>query len=330
MNLSALAAQLRNGDPLSPARALALAAWPDEALDELLALAGEVTRRVHGRQVSLCAIINARSGRCSEDCRFCAQSSRYATGTAVYPLITPEQALERARRMEAAGAERFALVTSGRGIAGEDFEKVLDIFRLLRAKTGLHLCASLGIIDREQARRLKEAGVSRYHHNLESGRSFFPRICTTHTYDQRVATVRAAREAGLEICCGGIIGLGERLPQRLEMALAVRELGAHSVPVNILNPIPGTPLAEMQPLPLREILKTIAIFRLILPGAVLRLCGGREKGLGEAQPAALKCGINGLMIGSYLTTRGAEIERDLAMLAAVGLQPQKMPLTIIE
>ncbi|APC08327.1 biotin synthase BioB [Neomoorella thermoacetica] len=328
MDLLTLKKKVLAGQGLSREEANALVEWPDEASDRLLELAGEVTRHLHGRQVSLCSIINARSGLCSEDCRFCAQSSRYATGAPVYPLIDAARALEKARRMEAAGAERFALVTSGRGMAGKDFEKVLDIFRVLRAETRLNLCASLGIISDEQARQLKEAGVSRYHHNLETSRSFFPQVCTTHTYDQRVATIRAARKAGLEICCGGIIGMGETLSQRLEMALAIRELGALSVPLNILNPIPGTPLAGRKPLPPAEILKTIALFRLVLPTAVLRLCGGRETGLGERQVEAMQYGINGLMVGDYLTTRGNGLEQDLSLLTAAGLEPAPLKSSV--
>lgn len=323
MNLSwkSTEAKVFSGEGLSREEILSLAGCAGAELVRVQALAGEVTRRFHGRQVDLCAIINARSGLCSEDCRFCAQSARYSTGAAVYPLIDAGTALAKARRMEAAGAGRFSLVTSGRGLTGRDFAAVLEIFRILRAETGLSLCASLGIIDGEQARRLKEAGVSTYHHNLETGRSFFPQICTTHSYGERVATIRAAQEAGLTVCSGGIAGLGETLAQRLEMALEIKELGVDSVPLNILNPIPGTPLADTKPLPPAEILKTIALFRLVLPRATLRLCGGREPGLGGRQAEALQYGINGLMVGNYLTTRGGGVKQDLAMLAKAGLTP---------
>ncbi|OAT85016.1 biotin synthase BioB [Desulfotomaculum copahuensis] len=324
MNLSRalIEAKVFSGEGLSREEILSLAGCAGEELVRVRALAGEVTRRFHGRRVDLCSIINARSGLCSEDCRFCAQSARYRTGAAVYPLIDAAAALAKARRMEAAGAGRFSLVTSGRGITGRDFETVLDVFRILHAETGLSLCASLGIIDGEQARQLKEAGVSTYHHNLETGRSFFPQICTTHSYDERVATIRAAQGAGLAVCSGGIIGMGESLAQRMEMALEIRKLGVNSVPLNVLNPIPGTPLANAKPLSPEEILKTIALFRLVLPRATVRLCGGREPGLGERQAEAFQYGINGLMVGNYLTTRGDGMERDLAMLAAAGLAPR--------
>ncbi len=308
------------GKGLTREEAFALAGWPPKKLAELLALARQVREHFVGNEVELCSIINARSGLCSEDCRFCAQSSRYKTGAESYPLIGPEKALEKARRVEAAGARRFALVTSGRSIGGRDFERVLEIYRVLRAETRLELCASLGIIDQDKAQRLREVGVTTYHHNLETSRSYFPNICTTHTFAERVATIRAAQSAGLEVCSGGIIGLGETMADRLEMVLELRELGVNSIPVNILNPIPGTPLAGQKPLPVEEILKTLALFRLIMPGAIIRLCGGREPALGERQREALEVAINGLMIGNYLTTRGNEIQKDLDMIAAAGLR----------
>ncbi len=308
------------GEGLSREEAYSLAGWPPERLGNLLDLSRQVRERFRGRDVELCAIVNARSGLCSEDCYFCAQSSRFKTGVEVYPLIDAEKALEKARRMEAAGVKRFALVTSGKGIGERDFEKVLEIYRVLRAETRLELCASLGIIDEEKAQRLKEAGVTTYHHNLETARSYFPKICTTHTFEERVATVRAAQAAGLNVCSGGIIGLGETMAHRLEMAFELRELGVRSVPVNILNPIPGTPLANQERLPVEEVLKTLALFRLIIPKAVFRLCGGREAGLGEKQKEALTVAVNGLMVGNYLTTRGNEIQEDLDMIAGVGLR----------
>ncbi len=308
------------GEGLTREEAFALADWPLEKLGELLELSRQVRMRFGGREVELCSIINARSGLCSEDCHFCAQSSRYRTGVKTYPLIDPEEALQKARRMEAGGARRFALVTSGRSIGERDFDRVLEIYRLLRAETGLELCASLGIIDGDKAHRLGEAGVTTYHHNLETSRSYFPKICTTHTFEERKGAVRAAREAGLKVCSGGIIGMGETMADRLEMILELRELGVASIPINILNPIPGTPLAGQKPLSKEEILKTLALFRLIVPQAVLRLCGGREPGLGEKQKKALEVAVNGLMVGSYLTTQGNELQKDMEMIAAAGLR----------
>jgi biotin synthase len=311
------------GEGLSPEEAFGLAGWPLERLEELLSLAQEVRERFWGREVELCSIINARSGLCREDCRFCAQSSRYRTEVEIYPLISPEKALEKARYMEIVGVRHFSLVTSGQNIEERDFKQVLEIYRMLRAETSLELHASLGSIDQEKARQLREAGVTTYHHNLETGRNYFPRICTTHTFKDRVATIRAAKSAGLAVCSGGIIGLGESMTDRLEMVLELRELGVRSVPVNILNPIPGTPLAKQKPLPVEEILKTVAIFRLIMPRSVLRLCGGREPALKEKQAAALRLAINGMVVGGYLTLPGNEIQKDLDMLFAAGLQPSR-------
>ncbi|HOV79927.1 MAG TPA: biotin synthase BioB [Bacillota bacterium] len=312
-------ARVLAGEGLSGEEAFELAGWPLERLGELLELSREVRMRFSGREIDLCSIINARSGLCGEDCRFCAQSSRYNTGAEVYPLISAEKALEKARRMEASGAKRFSLIISGRGIGEKDFEKTLEIYRTLRAETRLELCASLGIIDREKALRLREAGVTMYHHNVETGRRYFPHICTTHTFEERVATIKAAQSAGLKVCSGGIIGMGEAMADRLEMVLELRELGVKWVPVNILNPIQGTPLAGQEQLSAEEILKTIAIFRLIMPRAVLRLCGGREQ-LGEKQVDALFAVINGMMIGGYLTTPGNEIGKDFEIIEAAGLR----------
>jgi len=293
-----------------------------EILD-LISVSNRVTRRIRGAEIELCSIINARSGNCSEDCGFCAQSSRFATGAESYPVISPEEALRHAAVMEQAGAQRFSLVTSGRGIPERDFEKALSIFDLLKRETGLRLCASLGIIDEEKALALKKAGVTMYHHNLETCREFFPRICSTHTYDDRVKTIRSAKKAGLRVCSGGIAGLGETLGQRTDLAFEIRDLGVDSVPINFLTPIRGTPREKVSPLPPMELLHTLAIFRLVLPKALIRLCGGRAN-LRSLQPLAFMAGADGVMIGNYLTTKGQDLQNDLQMLADLGFfQPAK-------
>lgn len=315
-----LVTRIQSGGEITFDEALALGEFDGGRLNELFLAALQVTRHFHGNRVDLCSIINAKSGRCSEDCAFCAQSGHYRTGAPVYPLLSKEEVLERACEMEQKGARRFALVTSGRGIPDGDFEKVLDIYETLREKTGLCLCASLGIIDYDKALRLKEAGVTMYHHNLETSRSYYPEICTTHSFEERVETIHAAKAAGLGICSGGIIGLGENWRHRVEMAFQLKELGAVSVPVNILTPIEGTPLwGKPVPLPL-EVLKTAAMFRLALPGALVRLCGGREAALRDLQSLALLAGVNGLMVGNYLTTGGRRVEDDLQMVKDLGLE----------
>ncbi|MHB1043789.1 MAG: biotin synthase BioB, partial [Eubacteriales bacterium] len=293
-----------SGGEITCEEALALGEVEGDRLNGLFLSALRVTRHLHGVHVDLCSIINAKSGRCSEDCIFCAQSGRYRTGAPAYPLLSKEEVLERAREIESKGARRFSLVTSGRGIPGGDFVKVLAIYETLGEKTGLSLCASLGIIGYAKAMRLKEAGVTMYHHNIETSRSYYPRICTTHSFEERVEAILAAKGAGLSVCSGGIIGLGEKWEHRVEMAFQLKELQVVSVPVNILTPIEGTPLwGSPVPAPL-DILKTAAMFRLVLPGAVIRLAGGREYGLRDLQSAALLAGVNGLMVGNYLTTGG--------------------------
>lgn len=313
-----LVEKIKSGGEMTRDEALVMGELTGERLNELFLAALRVTRHLHGNRVDLCSIMNVKSGRCSEDCTFCAQSGHYRTDVHIYPLLPQEDILERAYRMESEGTHRFSLVTSGKGIRDRDFEQILAIFEALGEKTSLKLCASLGIIDHEQALSLKEAGVTRYHHNIETSRSFYPRICTTHSFTARVETIQSVVEAGLEICAGGIIGLGESWQQRVEMAFELKELRVVSVPVNILNPIKGTPLwGSPVPAPL-EILKTLAMFRLILPGVALRLAGGREAALRDLQSTALLAGVNGLMVGDYLTTSGRSVSDDLRMLQDLG------------
>lgn len=318
--IGAMTGKILSGGEITPGEAIALGELTGQDLWELLWAARQVSRNFHGNKVDLCSIINAKSGRCSEDCAFCAQSSHYQTGVAIYPLLSVEEILERAKVMESKGARRFSLVTSGRGIPGGDFDKIIHIYNTLREKTGLGLCASLGIIDYKKALRLKEAGVSMYHHNIETSGSFYPEICRTHSFGERVETINSVREAGLTVCSGGIIGMGEKWEHRVEMAFQLKEMGISSVPLNLLTPIGGTPLwGRPVPAPL-EALKTVAMFRLVLPGAVLRLAGGRESALRDLQSLALVSGVNGLMVGNYLTTGGRRVEDDLKMLEDLELE----------
>jgi len=311
---SELVDRIKSGGEINFDEAMDLDRLKGEQLYELFLAALRVTRHFHGNRVDLCSIINAKSGRCSEDCIFCAQSGHYRTGVSVYPLLSKEEILKQAYKMEAEGARRFSLVTSGKGISDSDFEKILVIFQSLREKISLNLCASLGIINYDQAVLLRKNGVTRYHHNIETSQSFYTKICTTHSYYERVETILAAGKAGLDICAGGIIGLGESWRQRVEMAFELKKLRVVSVPVNILTPIKGTPLwGSHVPAPL-EVLQTLAMFRLVLPGAVIRLAGGREAALRDLQSTALLAGVNGLMVGNYLTTSGRKVNDDLQML----------------
>lgn len=286
---------------------------------ELYRAADELRETLHQKNLDLCAIVNARSGRCSEDCRFCAQSAHYEVGVASYEVVDPAQAVELARDSEQHGVGRFSLVTAGRSVAENHLTEFRDIYRQLREQTDLALCASMGLLTPEKAQQLQEMGVSRYHCNLETSRSYFATVCTTHTWEEKVATLKIAREAGLELCSGGIIGMGESLAQRLEMALELRELGVLSIPLNILTPIKDTPFGHLQPLGIDEVLTAIAMFRLINPQAVIRMAGGRNL-LGSGQHRCFTAGANGAIVGNYLTTVGNTLGEDLAMFRTLGFE----------
>ena len=292
-----------------------------EILEELCQAADEIREKFCGNSFDLCTITNAKSGKCSEDCKYCAQSAHFSTGAEVYPLISKEKALEEAKKVEIEGAHRHSLVTSGRGLKGDSIEcdKLVEIYQYLKGNTNLSLCASHGISDEKALKKLFDAGVKTYHHNLESSRDFYGSICTTHTYEERIETVKLAQKVGLQVCSGGIWGLGETQEDRIKMAFELQNLGVFSVPINILMPIPGTPLENNTPLEPREILKMMAIYRFILPEAYLRYAGGRIK-LGELQEKGIKSGINSALTGNFLTTTGTTIESDKAMIRRNGYE----------
>jgi biotin synthase len=299
---------------LSPPEIESLRALPCR---ELMSKALETKLARRGKSLSLCSIINAKSGQCSEDCRFCTQSAHFRTDTPVYPLKTAEEIVAAAKQAKKDGASHFSIVTSGREITGRSLPAVADIIASIRDQVDIHVCASLGIATLQDLQALKQAGLSRYHHNIETSREFFPRIVTTHTFEERIATIQAARQAGLEVCAGGIIGLGESETDRISMALTLAELRVESVPLNILIPLPGTPLAEIKPLAKQEILRAIALFRLILPDAALRLAAGRESALNDFLSSAFMAGADGMMIGGYLTQRGRSAEMDRQFVQAI-------------
>lgn len=285
----------------------------------VMAAASEIREHFKGRAISLCGIINAKSGKCSENCAFCAQSSHYKTAADIYPLKPAARIIEEAREAWQAGAEMFGIVTSGKGVKSKkEWAEIFKAIEGIRA-FGMKPCGSLGIIDGTRARELKAAGLYRYHHNLETSRSYFPNICTTHDYEEDVETVRAAKGAGLSVCSGGLIGLGEGISHRIEMAQTLKELDIDSVPLNILTPIKGTPLGRSVPLPPLEILMTIAVYRFILPDKDIKLCGGKEKNLRQLLPLGIVAGANSLMTGNYLTTTGRGSQLDHEMIADLGL-----------
>ncbi|MDE6378601.1 MAG: biotin synthase BioB, partial [Duncaniella sp.] len=256
--------------------------------------------------------------RCPEDCKWCAQSAHYPSSVATYPLVDRATCLDQAERNRREGISRYSLVTSGRTLTGEALDTVVSYYTDLSARGGLGLCASLGLLDGEAMRRLRRAGVSRYHCNLETSRSHFPSLCSTHTQAQKLTTIALAREAGMEICSGGIIGMGESPRQRIEFALDLRLVRPDSIPVNILVPIPGTPLANSAPLTDEEILDTVAIFRLIHPKVALRFAGGRLNLSPQLQLRAMRMAVNGAIMGDMLTTSGPQIEADKKLVDEAG------------
>jgi len=279
---------------------------------DLSSIANRYRREYFDQNLDYCSIINAKSGKCSEDCRFCAQSLHYKTGVQEYSYLKPEKILQLAREMESKGVEHFSMVTSGRAVTNSLLKKLLPIYELLKKETSLKLCASHGLLNEAQAFALKQAGVNRYHHNLESSRSYYSKICTTHNLDDRIDTVKAAKLAGMEVCCGGIIGLGENVAQRIELALEISQLNVDSIPLNFLMPVDGTPMEKTPKLHIGEILKILALFRIINPRTEIRIAGGRQLLIGY-EKEMLKAGISGLMVGNYLTTNGIDPAQDLKL-----------------
>jgi biotin synthase len=273
----------------------------------------------------LCSLVNAKSGGCAEDCGFCAQSRFAEAETPMHAMMSAEQILEHARAAEAAGAHRFCMVTQGQGLSKRDFDAILEGARLVAEHTNLKRCASIGHMSVKRARQLKDAGIQRVHHNVETARSYYDEVSTTVRYEGRLRTIEAVREAGLETCVGGILNLGETREQRVEMAFELAAIDPTSVPINLLNPRPGTKFGDRDFMDPWEAVKWIAIFRLILPEALFRLCGGRTENLGELQRLAVRAGINGVMLGNFLTTLGNLPEEDHAMFREQGLNIAAQP-----
>ncbi len=309
---------VEHGPLLSRSEAEAFLRLPESSTPDMLSVAGAV-RAARSPAFFNCGILNAKSGRCPENCAFCAQSAHHETGAPVYPFVSQEVILQKAAEAARHGVRRFSLVVSGTMLDEKDVEPLCRAVERIIEETGMSVCGSLGILTPERAACYREAGVTRYHHNLETAESFFPNICTTHAYERDVESLRAARAAGMEVCSGGIIGLGESREQRAELAWTLAELGVDSVPINFLNAIPGTRLEHMPRLAPQEALRTIALFRIMHPGRDILIAGGRSHVLGEWQSWLYAAGANGLMIGDYLTTSGAAFEADLAMMRTLGV-----------
>jgi biotin synthase len=296
-----------------------------EEIGDLVERAWAVRRENFGDSTDMCSLVNAKSGGCAEDCGFCAQSRYAEADTPMHAMMEPEQILEHAKAAEAAGAHRFCMVTQGQGLSKRDFEKILEGAKLVAEQTNLKRCASIGHMSGERAKKLREAGIQRVHHNVESARSYYPEVSTTVRYEGRLRTIQAVKEAGLETCVGGILNLGESPRQRVEMAFELTEINPTSVPINLLNPRTGTKFGERPLMDAWDVVKWVAIFRLIIPGALFRLCGGRVENLGDLQPLAVKAGLNGVMMGNFLTALGATPAEDREMFERHGLNVARQP-----
>lgn len=302
------------GELINKEQALTLVNTP---LEELCLAANEIRKLFCGNDFDICTIVNAKSGMCSEDCKYCAQSISYKTIIDEYPLKDTDDLLAKAKYNDDRGVLRYSIVTSGKRLKNSEIDKVAESIKVIRKQTNTSVCVSFGLLDETQFRKLKIAGVSRVHNNLESSRRYFSNVCTTHTYDDKLAAIDAAKKAGLSICSGGIMGLGESMEDRIDMALTLRELKVNSIPINMLNPIPGTPYEENIPLCNDEICRIFAIYRFILPNAFIRLAGGR----GLLEDRGRKCllsGANALISGDMLTTPGISIKKDMEMIKELG------------
>ena len=321
--ISTVTDRIINGGEISEDEALRLSMVSGTDRYALFMAASQVKEHFVGSRVSLCSIINAKSGRCAENCAFCAQSSHHSSDVPVYPLIDEESLVAGAHAAEKCGSICYGIVTSGTGInPGDELDRICNALKRIRMETSIPPSCSLGILDNETAQKLKEAGADTYHHNLETSRSFFPQICTTHNYEEDVATIKAAKSAGMKVCSGGIFGLGETPAQRIEMAVTLKELEVDSVPLNFLNPIAGTRLENASNISPQECLVTIALYRLLLPDKMITVCGGREKNLRDLQSWLFFAGASGTMIGNYLTTTGRNTDDDWQMLRDLELHTE--------
>lgn len=321
-DLLRLAENIVEGKEPDEAAYRSLAAIPETHWFALLAGADLIRERFFGKQIHLCTICNAKSGQCSEDCAFCTQSAAAETETPVYPLLESEKLRQGGRQAAQGFISRYSIVTSGKRASRREVAAIAGALDGIKGE-GVDLCASLGILDAQDFKILRDAGVSRYHHNLETAESHFDQICTTHTYRERVNTIMAARNAGLSVCAGGIFGVGETDDQVIELALALKELGVDAVPVNFLIPARGTRLGRIEPIAPLRCLKIIAMLRFVLPETDILICGGRESALKDLHPLIFHAGASGIMTNDYLTTAGRPLEKDLRLLEHLGLFPRK-------
>ena len=310
------------GQSISSDKALQLESFTHEELDYLFIGTDRIRDKFKGEDVKICSIVNAKSGRCVEDCSFCAQSSSFQTDAPETELMSVDEMVAAAKEAEAFGANEFSIVASGTKMDDrKELDKVIAAVRRIKAETKLETCCSLGLMELDDLKELKAAGLDRCHHNLETAASFFNNIVTTHTYEDEVKAVQNAKEAGLQVCVGGIFGMGETFAQRVELAFSIRDLGTQSLPINFLKPIDGTGLDHLETIEYYDALKTIALLRLVLPKIDLFVCGGREEVMTDKQEQLFSAGANGILGGNYLTTKGQDPKRDIEMIKSLGLRP---------
>ena len=308
-----------SGQSITKVEAIQISALPKTEIFDLFAAANKIRQAFRGDSVDLCAIVNAKSGACPEDCSYCAQSSRSKTETAIYPLINKNAVIEKAKEARDAGVKRFCIVTSGRKIGKNELKEICSMIKDIRGM-GLLPCSTLGLLNKDELKFLKDSGLERYHHNLETSERFFPEICRTHTYSDKLKTIDSAIAAGLSVCSGGIFGLGETWEDRIDMAFKLKELPIDSVPINYLIPVKGTPLGEQDMLNPFEALKIVSLYRFILPQKEIRICGGRMQVLGEFNSMVFMAGADSLLTGNYLTTTGRTFSDDQLLIKDYGLR----------
>lgn len=316
--IAGLRDKVLDGKGISRDEAFSLSSVQGPQLFELFSAASSIREKFRGSGVELCSIVNAKSGECPEDCSYCAQSAYYNTDSPVFPLVKEDIVMEKVKEAKAAGVKRFCIVTGGRKVEGDELKEIGRLIGKIR-KAGMLPCATLGLQKRDELSFLRDSGLERYHHNLETSESFFPEVCTTHTYKEKLHTIDAVKSIGLSLCSGGIFGIGEEWQDRIEMALALKDINPDSVPINFLIAVRGTPLADLDSLPPLEALKIVSIYRFILPEKEIRVCGGRRQVLREFNSMVFMSGADSLLTGNYLTTAGVTFEDDLRLIRDYGL-----------